>query len=66
VSGEYQKIDLELKPYKKEIEPLLSDDQKIKRKKFANWARNNFQKEETMRILFWDEKFLDIYGVCNS
>ena len=30
------KIDLGLKPYKKIIEPSLSDDQKIKRKKFSN------------------------------
>ena len=60
------KVDLRLKPYKKVIEPSLSDDQKIKRKKFANWVRNNFRKEETMRILFSDEKFLDIDGVYNS
>ena len=60
------KVDLGLKPYKKVIEPLLSDDQKIKRKKFANWVQNNFRKEETMRILFSDEKFFDINGVYNS
>ncbi|CAF4160995.1 unnamed protein product [Rotaria magnacalcarata] len=60
------KIDLGLKPYKKIIEPSLSDDQKIKRKKVANWVRNNFRKEETMRILFSDEKFFDIDGVYNS
>ena len=60
------KVDLGLKPYKKVIKPSLSDDQKIKRKKFANWARNNFRKEETMRILFSDEKFFDIDGVYNS
>ena len=60
------KVDLGLKPYKKVVEPSLSDDQKIKRKKFANWVRNNFRKEETMRILFSDEKFFDIDGVYNS
>ena len=60
------KVDLGLKPYKKVIEPSLFDDQKIKRKKFANWVRNNFRKEETMRILFSDEKFFDIEGVYNS
>jgi len=60
------KIDLGLKPYKKVIEPSLSDDQKIKRKKFANWVRHNFRKEETMKILFSDEKFFDIDGVYNS
>ena len=60
------KVDLGLKPCKKVIESLLSDDQKIKRKKFANWVRKNFRKEETMRILFSDEKFIDIDSVYNS
>ena len=60
------KVDLGLKPYKKVIKPSLSDDQKIKRKKFANWVRNNFRKVETMRIFFSDEKFFDVDGVYNS
>ena len=60
------KKDLGLRPYKKVIEPLLSNDQKIKRKKFANWVRTNFRKEDTMRILFSDEKFFDIDDVYNS
>ena len=60
------KNDLELRPYKKLIEQLLSNDQKIKRKKFVNWVRTNFRKENTMRILFSDEKFVDIHGVYNS
>ncbi|CAF4630188.1 unnamed protein product [Rotaria magnacalcarata] len=60
------KNDLGLHPYKKVVEPLLSDDQKIKRKKFTSWIRTNFRKEETMRILFSDEKFFDIDGVYNS
>ncbi len=45
---------------------MLSDDQKIIQKKFANWVRTNFRKEETMKILFSDEKFFDIDGVYNS
>jgi transposase len=45
------KIDLGLKPSKKVIEPSLSDEQKIKRKQFANWVRTNFRKEDTLRIL---------------
>ena len=57
------KNDLGLRPYKKVIEPLLSNDQKIKRKKFANGVRTNFRKEDTMRILFSDEKLFDIDGV---
>ena len=46
------KNDLGLRPYKKVIEPLLSNDQKIKRKKFANWVRPNFRKEDTENSLF--------------
>ena len=35
-------------------------------KKFANWVRTNFRKEETMKILFSDEKYFDIDRVYNS
>ena len=34
--------------------------------KFANWMRTNFRKENTMNILFSDEKMFDIEGVYNS
>ena len=60
------KNDLGLRPYKIVLEPLLSDGRKTKQKKLANWVRTNFRKEETMRILFSDEKFSDIDGVYNS
>ncbi|CAM4980305.1 unnamed protein product [Rotaria socialis] len=60
------KNDLGLRPYKKIAEPALSDDQKIKRKQFANWVRTNFRKEETLKILFSDEKLFDIDGIYNS
>ena len=60
------KNDLGLHPYKKVIEPLLSDDQKLKRKQFANWVRTNFRKEDTLKILFSDEKMFDIDGVYNT
>ena len=53
-------------PYKKIVEPSLSDDQKVKRKRFANWVRTNFRKEDTLKILFSVEKFFDIDGVYNS
>ena len=46
------KKDVGLHPYNKVIEPLLSIDQKIKRKKFANWVRTNFRKEDTDNSLF--------------
>ena len=35
-------------------------------KTFANWVRTNFRTEETMKILFSDEKFFDIDGVYDS
>ncbi|CAF1481933.1 unnamed protein product [Rotaria magnacalcarata] len=60
------KNDLGLRPYKKIVEPALSDDQKIKRKQFANWVRTNFRKEKTLKILFSDEKLFDIDGIYNS
>ena len=60
------KNDLGLHPYKKLIEPLLSDDQKLKRKQFANWVRTNFRKEDALKILFSDEKMFDIDGVYNT
>ena len=60
------KNDLGLRPYKEVTEPLLFNDQKIKWKKFANWIPTNFRKEDTMTILFLDEKFFDIDGVYNS
>ena len=55
--------DLGLFAYKKIREPKLTDEHKDKRKKFANWIRTNFRKEETMKILFSDEKLFDIDGV---
>ena len=35
-------------------------------KKSANWARTNFRKKDTIRILFSDENYFDMDGVCNS
>jgi transposase len=58
--------DLNCRAYKKRIEPLLTDAQKTKRIQFANWVRNNFQKEDTLRILFSDEKIFDVNGLCNA
>ena len=58
--------DLGLRAYKVQIEPLLTDEHKEKRIRFANWIRTNFRKEDTMKILFSDEKMFDIDGVYNS
>jgi hypothetical protein len=60
------KNDLGYRPYKKRIEPLLTDNDKEKRIKFANWIRHNFRKEKTLRILFSDEKMFDLDGMYNA
>lgn len=60
------KDDLGYYPYKRIVQPLLTDAHKAKRKKFANLIRTRFRKEETMKILFSDEKWFDIDGVYNS
>ena len=60
------KNDIGLRLYKKIIESSPSNDQRVKRKKFANWLRTNFRKEDTMKILLSDEKYFDIDGVYNS
>jgi hypothetical protein len=54
------KDDLHLKPYKKIVQSLITDAHRSKRVQFANWIRNNFHNEDTMRILFSDEKMFDI------
>ena len=58
--------DLELRSYKQTIVPQMTNTEKSKRKKkFANWVRTNFKKEDTLKILFSDEKMFDIDGVYN-
>ena len=47
-------------------EPLLTDECQEKRMKFANWIRTNSRKENTMNILFSDEKMFDIDRIYNS
>ncbi|CAF5119881.1 unnamed protein product, partial [Rotaria sp. Silwood1] len=39
--------DLGCRPYKHVVEPALTEEHKEKRKKFANWIRTNFRKQET-------------------
>ena len=58
--------DLGLRAYKVQNEPLLSNEHKEERVKFPNSIRTNFRKENTMKILFSDEKLLDIDGIYNS
>ena len=58
--------DLGCRPYKQLTEPALTEEHKEKRRKFANWIRTNFRKQETLKILFSDEKMFDIDGVYNT
>ncbi|CAF1292173.1 unnamed protein product [Didymodactylos carnosus] len=60
------KNDLGLRPYKKRIESLLTNMHKAKRITFANKIRHNFQKEQTMKILFSKEKMFDLNGMYNA
>ena len=41
--------DFNLQAYKHRVEPLLTNGQKVKRMKSANWIRNHFRKEQTIR-----------------
>ena len=60
------KQDLGYRSYKKRVQPDLTDFEKSKRMKFANWLRHNFRKEDTLRILFSDEKMFDLDGMYNA
>ena len=60
------KNNLGLRPYKIVIRPLLSSDEKIKRKKFANWVSDKFSKRSHHENTFLsNEKLFDIDGVYN-
>ena len=58
--------DLKLKHYKITVKPLLNDEHKAQKKKFASWARKEFWTEDTMKILFSDEKMFDLDSIHNS
>ena len=58
--------DLKMKSYEITAEPLLKVEHKAQRKNFANCERKKFQKEDTMRILFSNEKMFDLDGIDNS
>ena len=60
------KQDLGYRLHKKRAQPALTDFEKSKRMKFANWLRQNFWKEDTLRILFSDEKMFDLDGMYNA
>ncbi len=57
------KQDLGHCSYRKRVEPALTDVEKAKRLKFANWLRHNFRKDDTLRILFSNEKMFDLDGI---
>ena len=54
------------KPYKKTIQLKLTNLQKDKRVKFANWVSNNYSKADIKKWLFTDEKYFDLDGIYNS
>ena len=58
--------DLGLQAYKVQNKLLLTIEHKEKRVKFASWIRTNYRKENTMKILFSDEKTFDINRNYNS
>ena len=60
------KQDLGYRSYRKGVPPALTDFEKSKRMKFANWLRHNFWKEDTLRILFSNEKMFDLDGMYNA
>ena len=57
------KDNFKLCAYRMRIEPKLTEEHKNKQKKFGNWVGHNFRKEDTMRILFSDEKIFDLDGM---
>ena len=54
------KKDLEYRSYTKRVQFFLTDAHTAERQALANWIRTNFRKEQTMRILFTDEKSFGI------
>ena len=58
--------DSRLRVNKIQIELLLANEHKEKRMNFVNRIQTSFQEENTMRILFSDEKMFDIDGIYNS
>ena len=60
------KQDLGYRLHKKRVQPALTDFEKSKTMKFANSLRQNFRKEDTLRILFSDEKMFDLDSMYNA
>ena len=58
--------DLGCKTYKKTKQPKLTNLQKNKRVKFANWVLNIYSKEDTKKWLSTDEKYFDLDDIYNS
>ena len=57
--------DLGCFPYKKITQSAITDVQKQKRIKFANWVFNHFKKVDIRKWLFSDEKIFDLDGMYN-
>jgi hypothetical protein len=63
-----RKLSMELDISDGTVRRILKNDLGLRsyRKQFANSVRTNFRKQETLKILFSDEKYFYIDGVCNS
>ena len=55
-----------MKSHKITDESLLKEEDKAQRKRFASCTRKKFRKEDTMRMLFSDEKMFDLNCIYNS
>jgi hypothetical protein len=55
--------DLDCFPYNKIKQPKLTDLQKRKRIKVANWVLNHYTKEDTKKWLFTDKKYFDLWCI---
>ncbi|CAF1940983.1 unnamed protein product [Rotaria magnacalcarata] len=58
--------DLGCMPYKKTKQPKLTNLQKARTIKFANWVLNNYRKDGIKKWLFTDERFFSLDGIYNS
>lgn len=55
--------DLVWSQYKKMKQPRLTNLQKERRVKFANWVWNNYAKDDTKKWFFTEEKFFDLSAI---
>ncbi|CAF4881239.1 unnamed protein product [Rotaria socialis] len=57
--------DLHLHVYHVTIQSNLKDEHKQGRVSFAYWVRKSLRKQDQEKILFFDEKYFELDGICN-